>query len=159
MRRTYTVTLTTEQRHRLEKLVRSGVAPARMISHAHILLKADEGEQGACKQGSGPALSVRAIAQALDLCYGTVHRVRRRFCEEGLEAALERAPTKRVYERALDGRAEAHLVALACSEPPQGRARWTVRLLADKMVELAYVEHVSRESVRRTLKKTSLSPT
>src|SRR2546421_582929 len=87
----------------------------------------------------------------------TVERVRKQFVEDGIEATLQPAPRKRVYERRLDGKGEAHLVALACGSPPEGRSRWTLRLLADRMVALEYVEELSYETVRRTLKKTSSS--
>lgn len=154
MARRYLVKLSTEEREHLQRLVRSGTAPARKITRARILLKADRGVHA-----QGPPLIDRDIAEALDSSVSTVLRLRRQFCREGLEAAINRAPTTRLYDRALDGRAEAHLIALACSEVPEGRARWTVRLLADKMVELGHVEALSRESVRRTLKKTSYSLT
>jgi len=150
----YLVKLSTAQRQQLQRLVRSGTASARKITRARILLQADKGPHG-----PSPPRIDRDIALALDCSLATVLRIRRQFCREGLQAAIERAPTTRIYARALDGRAEAHLIALACSEAPQGRARWTVRLLADKMVELGYVEALSRESVRRTLKKTNLSRT
>lgn len=154
MRKTYIVRLSAQQREQLVKLVRTGVAPARKITRARILLKADAGDSAL-----EPAPTDAQIAEALDLSATTVQRLRRSFCREGFTAAIERAPTTRIYERALDGRAEAHLIALACSEPPAGRARWTIRLLAQKMVELDYVEQVSRESVRRTLKKTNSNHT
>lgn len=154
MRKTYIVELTADQRAHLEQLTRSGVAPARKITRAHVLLKADVGHHA-----PGQRLIDKEIAQALDCSATTVQRIRRQFCREGLEAALNRAPTTRSYQRALDGRAEAHLVALACSQAPEGRSRWTIRLLADKMVELGHVETLSRETVRRTLKKTNSSLT
>ena len=98
-----------------------------------------------------------AIAGALELHPATVARIRRRFVEQGLQAALERKRPDRVYERALDGAAEAHLVARACAPPPAGRERWTLRLLADELVRLEVVEAVSYETVRRTLKQTGSS--
>lgn len=154
MKKHYVVELDHAQRQHLQQLVHTGHAPARTIQRAHILLKADVGQHA-----SGKALTDRQIADALDCAATTVQRTRRSFWREGLEAALHRAPTTRVYEKALDGRAEAHLIALACSEPPPGHARWTMRLLAEKMVAFDYVETVSRETVRRTLKKTRSSPT
>ena len=154
MRKIYIVRLKTEQRAQLEQCISSGLAPARKIRRAHILLKADVGHHAV-----GQALIDKEIAQALDCSAPTVQRVRRSFCCEGLEAAINRAPTTRSYQRALDGRAEAHLVALACREAPEGRSRWTIRLLADKMVELGHIDTLSRETVRRTLKKTNFSPT
>ena len=138
------------ERARLRTLVGSGAAPARMLTRARVLLKADQGEGGA-------AWADAAIAGALDVHPATVARVRRQFVEQGLEAALERKRPDRVYERALDGAAEAHLVALACSAPPAGRERWTLRLLAGELVRLEVVEAVSHETVRRTLRQTRSS--
>ena len=146
----YRVFLTAEQRAELRGLVGSGIAPAPMLTRARILLKADHGE-------GGPGWSDAAIAGALDVDPSTVLRVRRRFVAEGLAATLARERPDRVYERRLDGRQEAHLVALACSAPPAGHARWTLRLLAGELVRLEVVEAVSHETVRRTLKKTSSS--
>ena len=150
MRKKYVVKLTNEERDRLLKLIRSGEAPARTLNRARILLKADAGE--------GPALGDREIARMLETSSATVGRVRERFWRQGLDAALERSMPDRLYERAFDGRAEARLVALACSEAPEGRDRWSMRLLADKAVELGIVESVSHETVRRTLKKTNSGP-
>ncbi len=144
------VVLTEAQRAELRGLVGAGVAPARTITRARILLKADHGE-------GGPGWADAAVAGALDVHPGTVQRVRRQFVAEGLEATLARKRPDRAYERALDGRREAHLVALACGEPPDGHARWSLRLLADELVRLEVVEAVSHETVRRTLKKTSSS--
>jgi hypothetical protein len=144
----YRVVLTEEQRAELRSLVGAGVAPARMLTRARILLKADRGE-------GGPGWSDAAIAGALDVNPSTVPRVRRQFVNEGVAATLARKRPDRVYARALDGVAEAHLVALACSAPPAGRERWTLRLLADELVRLEVVEAVSHETVRRTLKQTS----
>jgi transposase len=151
MRKTkYAVTLTEAERARLRTLVGSGEAPARLLTRARVLLKADQGE-------GGPGWTDAAIAGALDVHPATVARVRRQFAEEGLAAALERKRPDRVYERALDGAAEARLVALACGEPPAGRERWTLRLLAGELVRLEVVDDVSHETVRRTLKKTRSS--
>ena len=97
------------------------------------------------------------ISKVLKIGMRTIDRVKKRFVEEGLEAALKMAPTSRVYEKLVDGDMEAHLIALACGEPPKGFARWSLRLLADKLVELRYAEDISYETVRRTLKKTNLS--
>lgn len=146
----YRVHLTEAQRAELRTLVGSGVAPARTLTRARVLLKADHGE-------GGPGWSDAAVAGALDLHPATVQRVRRRFVEEGLAATLARRRPDRVYERTLDGRGEAHLVALACGEPPEGHARWTLRLLAGELVRLEVVEGVSHETVRQTLKKTTSS--
>jgi transposase len=147
----YRVHLTDAQRAELRGLVGSGSAPARMLTRARILLKADHGE-------GGPGWSDAAIAGALDVDPSTVLRVRRRFAAEGLAATLARKRPDRVYERRLDGAAEARLVALACSAPPAGRERWTLRLLADELVRLEVVGAVSHETVRRTLKQTTSSP-
>ena len=143
----YRVFLDEAQRAELRTLVGSGVAPARMLTRARVLLKADHGE-------GGPGWSDAAIAGALDVHPGTVQRIRRQFVAEGLEATLARKRPDRVYERASDGWQEAHLVALACAEAPAGRARWSLRLLAARAVALEMVPPVSRELVRRTLKKT-----
>jgi transposase len=154
MRKKYLVQLTEEEREHLRKLISSGTAPARKLNRARILLKADVG-----KHAEGEALIDREIAQMLETSAATVQRVRERFYEGGLEAALERSMPDRVYKRSLEGRAEAHLIALACSEAPRGRDRWSLRLLADKAVELGIVEKVSHETVRKTLKKTNSSLT
>jgi transposase len=148
----YRVTLDDEQRARLRTLVGAGAAPARMLTRARILLKADHGE-------GGPGWSDAAIAGALDVHPSTVQRVRRQFVAEGLEVALARKRPDRVDERRLGGRQEARLVALACSAPPEGLARWSLRLLADELVRLEVVEAVSHETVRRALKQTTSSPT
>jgi hypothetical protein len=152
MRKTkYAVELTEEERARLRTLIGSGAAPARTLAHARILLKANQGE-------GGPGWADAAIAGALEVHPATVARVRRAFVEGGLEAALERKTPDRAYPRVLDGAAEARLVALTCGAPPEGRERWTLRLLAGELVRLEVVESVSHETVRRTLKQTSSSP-
>ena len=152
MRQTkYAVYLTEAERAQLRTLVGSGRAPARMLTRARIVLKANQGE-------GGPGWSDAAIAGALEVHPTTVARVRRQCVEQGLEAALERKRPDRVYARVLDGVAEAHLVALACTAPPTGRERWTLRLLADELVRLEVVEDISYETVRRTLKQTSSNP-
>jgi transposase len=148
----YIVRLTTEEQAHLSQMIRSGKAAARMLLHARILLKADSGPEA-------PAWSDEAIGAALEVHATTVARVRQRFVEEGLEAALRPQPTTRRYERKLDGQAEAHLIALACSPAPEGQAQWTLRLLADKLVELQHVPSISHETVRQTLKKTNCSRT
>jgi hypothetical protein len=144
------VFLTDEQRARLRTLVGAGAAPARLLTRARILLKADHGE-------GGPGWSDAAIAGALDVDPSTVLRVRRQFAAEGLGPTLERKRPGRAYERRPDGRQEAHLVALACSAPPEGQARWSLRLLAGELVRLEVAEAVSHETVRRVLKKTRSS--
>jgi len=150
MPKKYRVTLMPEERVELERMIGSGKAAARKLAHARILLKADEG-------GGGPGLSDEEVAEELEAGLATVARVRQRFVEEGLDAALVPRPTSRVYERKLDGDAEARLVMLACSTPPEGRKRWTLRLLADRVVALGYCDArtVSHETVRQALKKTS----
>ncbi len=149
MRRTkYAVYRTEAERAQLRTLIGSGEAPARLLTHARILLKANQGE-------GGPGWSDTAIAGALDLHPDTVARVRRAYVSAGLAAALARKTPNRVYGRKLDGAAEAHLVALACTPPPTGRERWTLRLLADELVRLEVVAAVSHETVRRTLKQTT----
>ena len=151
MRQTkYAVTLTEAERAGLRTLVGRGAAPARMLTRARILLKADQGEGGA-------AWADAAIAGALDVHPATVARVRRQCVEDGLTAALARKRPDRVYARALDGAAEARLVAVACGAPPEGRERWTLRLLADELVRLEVVAAVSHETVRRTLEQTTSS--
>jgi len=146
----YRVVLTEAQRAELRGLVGGGTAPARMLTRARILLKADHGE-------GGPGWPDAAVAGALDVNPSTVLRVRRQFVAEGLAATLARKRPDRVYERALDGAREARLIAVACSAPPDGQARWSLRLLADELVRLEVVETVSHETVRQTLKKTSSS--
>jgi len=150
MKKKYLVTLTQEERQQLQAMLSKGKAAARKLIHARILLKADASPDG-------PGWSDDPIAEGLEIGRATVERVRKEFVEEGLEAALERRKSCRQYERTLDGDGEAHLVALTCQKPPEGRSRWTLRLLADRMVQLDYVDQVSYQTVRRTLKKTSLS--
>lgn len=141
---TYAVRLTDRERERLLSMLRGGSAKVRELLRARILLKADR---------NGPAWTDKQIASALDCSPSTVGRVRTRFCEESLETALSRRPTTRVYERKLDGAGEARLLQLACSAPPAGRKRWTLELLAERFVRLGHVGSLSRETVRRTLKK------
>ncbi len=151
MAKKYRVTLTEDERTMLTTLINAGTAPARMLTHARTLLKADQAV-------GGPAWTDEAIHEALDVSLSTIARVRERFVEESIEAALQRRPASRTRERLLDGSEEAHLLALTCSPPPAGQERWSLRLLADKMVELEYVAHLSHETVRQTLKKTNSSP-
>jgi transposase len=147
----YKVTLTADERQQLLELIAAGKAAAKKLAHARILLKADEAE-------GGPAWSDATIAEAVEVSTDTVARVRERFVEEGLEAALVRKKQQKPSrERVLDGRAEAKLIALACSVAPQGRKEWTMQLLADKLVELKIVDEISDETVRRVLKKTRSS--
>jgi len=150
MKKKYIVTLTQEERQELQTMLSKGRAAARKLAHARILLKADASE-------GGPAWNDDAIAEGLEVGRATVERVRKQFVEEGLEAALDRRKPRRQYQRKLDGDGEAHLIALACSQAPEGRSRWTLRLLADRMVQLEQVDHLSHETVRQVLKKTNLS--
>jgi len=147
----YIVTLTGEERAVLREMIAVGKRAARTLAHARVLLKAD-----AC--AAEPAWEDEAISRAVEVSRATVQRVRQRFVEEGLAAALQPRPHRRSRPPLVDGVAEAHLVTLACSTPPEGLAHWTLRLLAEQMVELAYVEHVSHETVRQVLKKTKCSP-
>ncbi|MBA7710462.1 IS630 family transposase ISAcma29 [subsurface metagenome] len=143
------VRLSTQERKTLTKLITSGRGPARMFARARILLKADQGSEG-------PGWSDKRISQALDVTVQTIERVRKQLVEEGFDAVLSRRKyTQKVSRKKIDGDVEAHLIALSCSEPPPGRARWTLRLLADSIVELGYVESISHEAIRQTLKKTS----
>jgi transposase len=154
MKKKYPVMLSKTEREECQRLIAAGTAPARKLTHARILLKADQSPD------EGPGWVDETVAEAVEVSQPTVARVRKQYVQEGLEAALNRRPPNREYQRKLDGEQEARLVALACSEPPQGQARWSLRLLADKLVELEVVEEdVSYQTVRRTLKKTPLSPT
>lgn len=149
--RKYVLELKLWERRDLERITSTGRSAACKISRAHILLKTDRGEHG-------PAWTDARIAEALSVSERTVENVRKRAVEEGPMAALERKPRERPpVDPKLDGEGEARLTALACSTPPEGCARWSLRLLADKMVELEVVEAVSHETVRRTLKKTRSS--
>jgi hypothetical protein len=146
----YLVELTTEERSRLQTLLGKGLSHQR--KHAQILLKADQGPEG-------PRWTDAEIAEAFDCHPTTVENLRRRLVEKGLDAALEHGNRGSYRARKLDGRAEAHLIALTRMEPPQGRNRWGVRLLADQMVAQGYVESCSHMAVQRTLKKMNLSLT
>jgi len=148
MHKKYIVTLNQDERQQLEDMINKGKAAARKLLRARVLLKANAGP-------GGPAWGDERIQEALDAGLLTIFRVRQTFVEEGFEAALRRRRHLRHRPRKLDGEQEAHLIALACSKPPPGRCRWTLRLLADKMVELAHSERVSPETVRQTLKKTN----
>lgn len=144
----YVVRLSEEEQAQLRTLIGRGETTASEQLHARIMLKANQGE-------GGPGWIDAAIAGALEVDPSTVARVRRRYATEGLAAALHRKAPDRVYERKLDGEQEAMLVAIACSMPPEGRSRWTLRLLADEVVRLEVVETISYETVRTTLKQTN----
>jgi len=145
----YIIRLSADERQVLSKLARSGKAAARKITRARVLLKADAGE-------GGPGWTDQRIAEALDVGVRMIEKLRRRCVEEGPEAAaLGRTWPDRPAQRKLDGAREARLVAIACSKPPIGRARWTMQLLADELVVLQVTDSISDETVRRTLKKTS----
>jgi len=146
----YVVSLTPDERQSLEQLTKTGKAAAAKINHARILLKADVNQP----DGRGKD---QAISEALNISTRTIERIRQRFVEESLDNALTPRHRQSLKLRKLDGEAEAHLVSIACSSPPEGYSRWTLRLLADQMVVLGYLESVSYESVRQVLKKTSLS--
>ena len=150
MKKKYIITLTEEERQTLQAMLSRGKAAARKLMHTRILLKANVSP-------GGSGWNDAAIAEGLDVGRATVERVRKQFVEDGFEAALERRKPRRQYRRKLDGDGEAHLIALACSKAPEGRGRWTLRLLADRMVALEHVEGISYQTVRRTLKKTRSS--
>ncbi len=149
MNKKYVVELTSQERKYLQELVKRGKVAGYRIRHAQMLLKIDQGKHG-------PGWADEKIAEALGSNGATVGRLRQRFVEEGLDMALGRKKRQN-YTHKLDGDAEAHLIAVACSEPPEGYKRWTLRLLADRMVELAVVDSVSHMTISRTLKKTNLS--
>ena len=150
MQKKYIVRLSKRERDVLQGVVKKLNGSSQKVRRAQILLKADEGV-------AGPRLSDEAIANALEVNRSTVERVRSRCVEEGFEAALRPRPSRQVHPRKLDGFQEAHLVTLACSPAPNGRGRWTLRLLADKLVELEIVDGISHETVRQTLNKTNSS--
>ena len=143
----YVVTLTAAERSSLQALIAKGKVAAQKRIHAQILLKTDVGPEG-------DGWKDEQIAEAFDVGRCTVERVRQRFVEQGLEAALTRKPQQDRIPRKIDGVVEAHLLAAACGKPPEGRKRWTLQLLADRLVALELVDTVSYETVRRTLKKT-----
>ena len=147
----YIVRLTLGERDTLLKLITSGRGPARLFARGRILLKADQSD-------NGPGWPDDKISEAFDVTVQTIERIRKQFVEEGFDAVLSRRKYKqKVSRKKIDGDVEARLVALSCSEPPEGRARWTLRLLADSVIELGYVESISHEAVRQTLKKTNLN--
>lgn len=147
----YIVRLTRKEQATLKKLLTSGRGSGRMFTQVRILLKADQSDKG-------PGWSDEKISEAFDVTVQTIERVRKQLVEEGFEAVLSRHQyIQKASRKKIDGDVEAHLIALCCGEPPKGRVRWTLRLLADSIVECGYVESISHEAVRQTLKKTNLS--
>lgn len=142
------VELSEEQRFLLQQLLAGGTSPVRQQAHARILLKID-------RNAPGPRWTDEQVAEVFEMSRYTVLRIRERFVNHGLDDALNHRPHRRTRGCALDGEQEAHLIALSCSPCPEGQARWTLRLLANRLVELGYVEQVSHETVRKTLKKTN----
>jgi hypothetical protein len=151
MNQKYVIELTEEERQHLEKLTSSGIASVRQVTRAHILLKSD-------RSAGGPKWTYEQICAAYNVSPITVLNVRKSFVAQGMQATLGRKKPEREYPRALDGEAEAHLIALACSAPPEGRKVWSLRLLQDRFVRLGHVDHVSHETIRTTLKKMSSNP-
>jgi len=148
---TYKVTLTKEERESLMANTRQGSHTAKKVIHSLILLNVDQGVHNENRQTN------EQICKVLKTGMRTIDRVKQRFVMEGLDAALGVAPTSRIYQKKIDGDAEARLISIACSIPPEGFGRWSLRLLADRMVELNYVDEISHETVRKVLKKTNLS--
>lgn len=140
--------LSSEQRQHLENLTSSGTLAVRQMKRSHILLKSDQRVNWSYKQ----------LAAAFDVSHVTIAAVRKTFVEQGLDAALQRKKPIRTYTHALDGEREAHLIALACSQPPRGRKHWSLRLLQERLVKLEHVDHIAHETIRRVLKKTNSSP-
>ena len=147
----YKVKLTKEEVEELHSIINKGFHSSQTFRTAYILLNCDQGDYS-------DKITNEEISKVLKVGMRTIDRVKKKFIELGFEGVLERRPTSRIYERKLDGDTEAKLVALCCSEPPKGFAKWSLRLLADKMVELAYVESISHVTVRSVLKKMNLSP-
>jgi hypothetical protein len=151
MHKRYPIVLPEAERTHLKHLIAAGTSPARVLTHARILLKADQAPDG-------PSWVDERIADAVETSQPTIARVRRQYVEHGLDAALYRHSPHRQYQRKLDGAQEARLIAVACSQPPAGQAHWSLRLLADRLVELEVVDAVSYQTIRRVLKKTNSSP-
>lgn len=146
----YTVHLNRTEREELFSITSKGSHTSKTFRTAYILLNCDEGKYA-------EKVTNEQISKVLKVSMRTIDRVKKHFIEDGLEATLERKPTSRTYDIKADGDVEARLVTLCCSEPPKGYAKWSLRLLADKMVELKYAQSISYETVRRVLKKTTLS--
>jgi len=146
----YTITLTSEERKELETMIDKGIHPVSKIKDALVLLNFDEGSDA-------KKYTNQVVSDVVHTSMKTIDRVKKKFVEEGFDAVMHPGKSKRVYVKKFDGELEAHLVALCCSEAPTGYAKWSLRLLADKMVELQYVDNISHESIRQILKKTNLS--
>lgn len=144
----YRIALTKNERDELMSIINKGRHSSQTFRTAYILLNCDEGRYA-------DKITNEQISQVLKVGMRTIDRVKKKFVEEGFEASLERRPSSRTYEKKADGDVEAHLIALSCSHPPTGYGKWSLRLLADKMIELNYVEDISYETVRRILKKTN----
>jgi transposase len=147
----YTIKLTKPEVDELMSIINKGSHTSQTFRTAYILLNCDEGEYA-------EKVTNEQIAKVLKIGMRTIDRVKKRFVEQGMETALERKPTTRIYERTVDGDLEAKLIALCCSDPPEGRSKWSLRLLADKLIELECVEYISHVTVGEVLKKTNLSP-
>ena len=147
----YTIHLTKTEVEELMAIINKGSHTSQTFRAAYVLLNCDEGKYS-------EKVTNEQLSRVLKIGMRTIDRIKKKFVEEGLEATLERRPTSRIYERKVDGEVEAKLVTLCCSEPPKGYAKWSLRLLADKMVELQYVESISHVKVREVLKKTNLNP-
>ena len=147
----YTIKLTKPEVAELMSIINKGAHTSQTFRTAYILLNCDEGEYS-------EKVTNEQISKVLKIGMRTIDRVKKRFIDNGLEAALERKPTTRVYENKVDGDVEAKLIALCCGDPPEGRSKWSLRLLADKMIELEHVDYISHVTVREVLKKTNLSP-
>jgi transposase len=146
----YTIKLTKNEVEELMDIINKGLHTSQTFRTAYILLNCDEGKYS-------QKVTNEQISKVLKVGMRTIDRIKKKFIEEGLDATLERRPTNRVYERKLDGDLEAKLITLCCSDPPEGFSRWSLRLLADKLVELKYVDSISYVTVRKVLKKTNLS--
>jgi len=144
----YKVTLSKEEREQLGAIVSKGTHSAQLYRTAYILLNCDEGKWG-------DKLTNEQVSKVLQISMRMIDRIKQKFVEEGFEVCLERRVLSRTKEKKVDGDLEAHLIALSCSKPPKGFSRWSLRMLADKIVELKYAENISHETVRRVLKKTS----
>jgi len=147
----YIIKLTKSEVEELVSIINKGSHTSQTFRTAYILLNCDKGEYST-------KVTNEQISKVLKVGMRTIDRVKKRFIEHGMDAALERKPTKRVYENKVDGDFEAKLIALCCSDPPEGRSKWSLRLLADKMVELEHIDYISHVTVRDVLKKTNLSP-